>query len=81
MRVLAELPHPDCKITIFGMNQKFIIKFEQGNLEQSYKIAESDVLNGVNGVFEILDEHFINHVLKSFTSMRTGFNDTYNRYY
>ncbi|MFD2554683.1 hypothetical protein [Sphingobacterium tabacisoli] len=81
MRVLAELPHPDCKITIFGMNQKFIIKFEQGNLEQSYKIAESDVLNGVNGVFEILDEQFINHVLQSFTRMRTGFNDTYNRYY
>ncbi len=81
MRVLAELPHPDCKITIFGMNQKFIIKFEQGNLEQSYKIAESDVLNGVNGVFEILDEQFINHVLQSFASMRTGFNDTYNRYY
>ncbi|TDQ79677.1 hypothetical protein [Sphingobacterium yanglingense] len=81
MRVLAELPHSDCKITIFGMNQKFIIKFEQGNLEQSYKIAESDVLNGVNGVFEILDEQFINQVLQSFTSMRTGFNDTYNRYY
>ena len=81
MRVLAELPHPDCKITIFGMNQKFIIKFEQGNLEQSYKIAESDVLNGVNGVFEILDEQFINHILQSFTRMRTGFNDTYNRYY
>lgn len=81
MRVLAELPHSDCKITIFGMNQKFIIKFEQGNLEQSYKIAESDVLNGVNGVFEILDEQFINQVLQSFTSMRTGFNATYNRYY
>lgn len=81
MRVLAELPHPDCKISIFGMNQKFIIKFEQGNLEQSYKIAEADVLNGVNGVFEILDEHFINKVLESFAAMRLAFNETYNRYY
>ena len=81
MRVLAELPHPDCKISIFGMNQKFIIKFEQGNLEQSYKIAEVDVLNGVNGVFEILDEDFINNVLKSFSTMRLNFNETYNRYY
>lgn len=81
MRVLAELPHPDCKISIFGMNQKFIIKFEQGNLEQSYKIAESDVLDGVNGVFEILDEQFINQVLEAFASMRSGFNDAYNRYY
>lgn len=81
MRVLAELPHPDCKISIFGMNQKFIIKFEQGNLEQSYKIAEADVLNGVNGIFEILDEQFISKVLENFSAMRTNFNDSYNRYY
>jgi len=80
MRTLAELPHPDCKITIFGMNQKYIIKFEQGNLEQTYKIAEADIVNGVNGVFEILDEEFVNKVLVNFASMRTSFIDTYNRF-
>lgn len=80
MRTLAELPHPDCKITIFGMNQKFIIKFEQGNLEQTFKIAEADILNGVNGVFEILDEEFINKVLDCFVQMRSSFIDTYNKY-
>lgn len=81
MRVLAELPHPDCKISIFGMNQKFIVKFEQGNLEQAFKIAETDVVNGVNGVFEILDELFIKEVLENFSKMRSAFNGTYNRYY
>jgi hypothetical protein len=80
MRTLAELPHPECKITIFGMNQKYIIKFEQGNLEQTYKIAEADILNGVNGVFEILDEDFMNKVLANFASMRTSFVETYNKY-
>lgn len=80
MRSLAELPHPDCKITIFGMNQKYIIKFEQGNLEQTYKIAEADILNGVNGVFEILDEEFINTVLNNFSAMRAAFIDSYNKY-
>lgn len=80
MRTLAELPHPDCKITIFGMNQKFIIKFEQGNLEQSYKLAETDVLNGVNGVFEILDEAFIQKVIGHFAQMRKDFIETYNKY-
>lgn len=63
------------------MNQKFIVKIEQGNLEQSYKIAESDVLNGVNGVFEILDDQFITQVLNTFAAMRSGFNQAYNRYY
>jgi len=80
MRTIAELPHPDCKITIFGMNQKYIIKFEQGNLEQTYKIAEADIVDGVNGVFEILDEEFVNKVLQSFITMRTSFIDTYNKY-
>ncbi len=81
MRTLAELPNPNCKITIFGMNQKYIIKFEQGNLEQSYKIAEADIVNGVDGVFEILDETFINSVLANFDNMRANFNGSYNRYY
>lgn len=81
MRVIAELPNPKCKITIFGMNQKFIIKFEQGNLEQSYKIAEADIVNGVNGIFEIIDDEFIDSVLLSFDAMRSAFNDSYNRYY
>lgn len=80
MRTLAELPHPECKITIFGMNQKYIIKFEQGNLEQTYKIAEADILNGVNGVFEILDEEFMSRVLGNFNNMRTSFIETYNKY-
>lgn len=80
MRVLAELPHPDCKISIFGMNQKFIIKFEQGTLEQSYKIAEVDVVGGINGVFEMLDESFINQVLDLFNQMRKAIIDTYNKY-
>lgn len=80
MRVLAELPHPDCKITIFGMNQKFIIKFEQGSLEQSYKLAEADVVGGVNGIFELLDEDFMKRVLDLFAHMRSAIIETYNKY-
>jgi len=80
MRVLAELPHPDCKITIFGMNQKFIIKFEQGSLEQSYKIAEADVLNGINGIFELIDEDFLKEVNLLFAQMRQSIIKTYNKY-
>lgn len=80
MRIIAELPHPDCKISIFAMNQKFIIKFEQGVLEQSYKLAETDVVGGVNGVFEMLDEAFINEVVQHFSLMRKSFIQAYERY-
>lgn len=80
MRTIAELPHPDCKITIFSMNQKFIIKIEQGSLEQSYKIPELDVTDGVNGIFQLIDETFINSVLSHFKAMMSSFKDTYNRH-
>ncbi|PRD56321.1 hypothetical protein [Sphingobacterium gobiense] len=80
MRIIAELPHPDCKISIFSMNQKYIVKFEQGALEQSYKLAETDVVGGVNGVFELLDETFINGILKQFKEMRRLFIEAHKRY-
>ena len=80
MRVIAELPHPDCKITLFSMNHKFIIKFEQGILEQTYKIPEVDIIGGVNGVFEMLDQEFIDAVLTRFAAMRADFIVTYKKY-
>lgn len=79
MRVIAELPRPDCKISIFSMNGKFIIKFEKGHLEQIYKIAERDVLNGLDGIFQLLDESFISSVVSRFDLMMGDFSDTWSR--
>jgi len=80
MRIIAELPHSDFKISILNMNNKFIVKIEQGSLEQTYKIAEADVVDGVNGVFELLDEVFLKTVATRFTDMRKDFKESYNRY-
>jgi len=80
MRVIAELPHPDFKISIFSMNQKFIVKIEKGIFEQSYKIPEMDLTDGVNSVFEILDEEFLKTVATRFVEMQKDFKDTYYRY-
>lgn len=80
MRVIAELPHPECKITLFNMNQKYIVKFEQGTLEQSYKLSETDLTGGgVNEIFQILDEAFIATVVQRFSTMRTDFIAAYKR--
>lgn len=80
MRIIAELPHPDFKISILNMNAKFIVKIEQGSLEQSYKIPDMDLTEGVNSVFEILDEEFLKTVSARFVAMRTDFKDAYFRY-
>ncbi len=80
MRIIAELPHPDFKISILNMNQKFIIKIEQGSLEQSYKVPEIDLTDGVNSVFELLDEVFLRSVATRFAEMRMDYKETYFRY-
>lgn len=80
MRVIAELPHPEFKITIFSMNQKFIVKMEKGILEQSYKIPDMDLTDGINSVFEILDEAFLATVATRFIDMGKDFKDAYYRY-
>jgi hypothetical protein len=80
MRVIAELPHPEFKITIMMMNQKFIIKLEQGLQEQIYKIPEMDLTDGVNSVFELLDEPFLKTVGERFATMRADFKASYFRY-
>lgn len=80
MRIIAELPHPEFKISILNMNQKFIIKIEKGVYEQTYKVPEMDLTDGVNSVFEILDEEFLKTVSARFTEMNKDFKDTYFRY-
>jgi len=80
MRVIAELPHPQCKITLFNMNQKYIVKFEQGSLEQSYKLSELDLTGGgANEIFQLLDEAFIATVVERFSAMRSDFSEAYQR--
>jgi hypothetical protein len=80
MRIIAEIPHPDFKVSILNMNRKFIIKIEQGALEQTYKITEMDLMDGVNSVFELLDEPFYKTVAARFAEMRKDWKETYNRY-
>ena len=80
MRLIAELPHPEFKISILNMNQKFIVKIEQGTFEQSYKIPEMDLTDGVNSVFEVLDEAFLKTVAARFAEMRKDYKDAYFRY-
>ncbi len=80
MRIIAELPHPDMKITIMSMNQKFVVKMEKGVYEQIFKIAEMDLTDGVNSVFELLDEDFLARVAERFKEMNSDYRAAYNRY-
>ena len=68
MRVVREISDPDCKITIFSWNNRYLIKLEQGILEQTYKIPEQDLL-GEEDLMSLLDAEFLHQVARHFQDM------------
>lgn len=44
MRVVKELIREEMRISIFSWNNKYILKFELGPMEQTFKLSEMDIL-------------------------------------
>lgn len=77
MRVVAEIPHPKTKITIFSWNGRYLVKFEYGLLEQTYKVSEMD-LTSESDIGEIVSEAFISKVMTRFSEMERDFGQAIN---
>jgi hypothetical protein len=71
MRLVGEIPHPVFKITIFSWNNRYLVKFEQGYLEQTYKIDQFDV-SGDEALKGILDPTFLAGVSQQFQTMENA---------
>ena len=44
MRVVKELIQEEIRVSIFSWNNKYILKYELGPMEQTFKLSEMDVL-------------------------------------
>lgn len=71
MRVVGEIPHLSCKITILSWNNRYLIKLEDDFLEQTYKINVFD-LSGEQELYRIVDATFIEESLTRFSEMRNS---------
>jgi hypothetical protein len=78
MRVVKEIPHGACKITIYSWNNKYLMKLEQGMLEQTYKIPELD-LTSEDELLMILDETFLAKAISIFNEMNQNLRDASSR--
>lgn len=76
MRVIKEISKPNYRITVFNWNAKYLIKFEQGDLEQTFKISELDVVSEED-IFALLTDEFNNEVISNFRNM----NNTLIKYF
>jgi len=68
MRIIDSIPHPSISISIFQMNDKYIIKFEAGPMEQVFKFHIQDV-KSVDNLKKIIDDSFIEKVRARFNEM------------
>lgn len=78
MRVVGEIPHPACKITIFAWNNRYLIKVENGLLEQTFKINQFDVTSEAE-VIQMVDETFIQEALGRFDAMSQSLHTAISR--
>lgn len=72
MRIVGQIPHPQLSITLFLWNGKYIVKFEAGGYEQSYKIPENAV-KGIEDLKARVDSDFIEKVYDRFEKMHLDF--------
>jgi hypothetical protein len=68
MRLVGEIAHPECKITIFSWNNRYLVKFEQGYLEQTFKIDQFDVAGDAD-LKKLITPAFIQTTLGRFAEM------------
>ena len=61
MRIIDSIPHPSISISIFQMNDKYIVKFEAGPMEQAFKFYTEDV-KSVDGLKKLINDSFIETV-------------------
>lgn len=68
MRVVKELARGSIRITVFSWNNKYLLKYEQGMVEQTYKVSEMDVIDeeDLNVFFK---DDFIQEIEKKFEEM------------
>ncbi|MBY0433238.1 MAG: hypothetical protein K2U26_03920 [Cyclobacteriaceae bacterium] len=68
MRVIGEIPHEACKITLFYWNNRYLIKLEKGPLEQTFKVQEYDLASEQH-LKQLVSEEFIQAALARFEQM------------
>ncbi|MBC3541986.1 hypothetical protein ACFSC6_08920 [Rufibacter sediminis] len=80
MRVVADIPHPDIKITLLAWNGKYLLKLELGPFEQTYKVSEMEVTGGDAEVKSWLDEPFLQSSIELFLAMRKNLHEARRRH-
>ena len=78
MRIIANIPHPQLKISIFMYNEKYIIEIEAGQYKQTFKIS-ADSVAGVDDVKALVTQEMLEHCMDRFAGMHADFKQAFER--
>ena len=68
MRIIGEIPHPQCKVTLYHWNNRYLIKLEKNGLEQTFKVDQFE-LTSDKDLQILVDDTFIQKALIRFEDM------------
>ncbi|MBC7884100.1 MAG: hypothetical protein H7X99_01395 [Saprospiraceae bacterium] len=69
MRILGEFDKGNIKITVFKMNERVSVKFEENLLEQTYKFRDGSLINTLTDVQRFCSDSTIDKINRIFTDM------------
>lgn len=69
MRIIGTIEHPHLKITIFKMDQRISVKFENALYEQTFKLGQDERLNSTEAIQNLVDPAFTEQILAIFQQM------------
>lgn len=68
MRVIREISRDGIRISLFDWNNKYLLKFDSGMVEQTFKISAMDVLDEKD-LDQLLEGVFFDEVKERFDEM------------
>ena len=79
MRIIGNIDHPSMKITVFQLDTKFMVKFEQHLFEITYKFRKGPLVQSLKDIKTMLDEPFLDQVMMDLAKMNVHCNSLYQR--
>lgn len=69
MRIIGQIEHPQLKITVFRMDGRSSVKFENAHYEQTFKLGDDERFATLEGVQRWVDKPLADAVLEGFQQM------------
>ena len=69
MRIIGNIEHPLLKITVFKMDNRVSVKFENTLYEQTFKLGDDERVATLEAIQQLVDAPFIEQVQTTFRQM------------